>query len=406
MKMLGVLLGGVLLLGCRGADAAPATTNAAAPRRAVLFIVDGLHWEAPDRLGLANFRRLCDEGTRVTKAYLVAPAHPRTGAWAALHTCSLPNAVLLAGTLFLAPGHPMIQDAFAHGQATLHITNGRLYESLKRGFSEAEVVAGNDAGAVRAAIERTRGGNWSFLCVHLQDAGKAGYRCGRTRKEMPGRRDIWAEGSPYVAAVREADRLLGELLQALRDRGELDSTLIVVTADHGQASTGGHPALSPEGWEVPSVFAGPGIARGRVIAQAEQIDIVPTICGLMNVAAPNPGPAAGRAIAGVRAGSEIPSAGADPVTLRIDTSIREFRLLAAQALALTPAHPETALWIEEAEAAFYGLDRFLDWPRLGTPAAVLQANQAAIDDLKTILRGETPRVREDAAPGAENGGSP
>ncbi|MCE9613822.1 MAG: sulfatase-like hydrolase/transferase [Lentisphaerae bacterium] len=396
-----ILLCGALLLASAGA----ASAEEAAPSRAILFIVDGLHEDAPDRLGLTNFLALCAQGTRVTKTVLLAPAHPRTGAWAAVHTCSLPNPILLAGTLFLAPGHPMIQDAFPAGRPTLHMTNGRLYESLKRGFSHAEVVPGDDAAAVRAAVARTGAADWSLLCVHLQDTGKAGYRCGRTRKEMPGRRDIWAEGSPYVAAAREADRLLGELMQALRDRGQLDSTLIVVTADHGQASTGGHPTLSPEGWVVPLVFAGPGIARGRALAQAEQIDIVPTICALMNVPPPNSGPAAGRVIAGVRAGSEIPPAGADPMTMRIDTSIREFRLLAAQALALTPSQPQTALWIEEAEAAFYGPDRILDWPKLGSPEAILQANQAAIDDLKTILSGETPRLPENAKPGAPSGGS-
>lgn len=397
-----LLLAALPLVG--GGNVSAAAADAAAPRRAILFVIDGMHDDAPDRLALTNFLQLCSQGTRVTKTFLLAPAHPRTGDWAAVHTCSLPNPVLLAGTLFLAADHPMIQHAFAPAQSTLRITNGRLYESLKRGFSHAEILPGDDAGALRAAVERTSAGDWSLLSVHLQDAGKAGYRCGRTRKEMPGRRDIWAEGSPYVAAVREADRLLGELLHALRERGELDSTLIVVTADHGQASTGGHPTLSPEGWVVPLVFAGPGIARGRVVAQAEQIDIVPTICALMNVGPPNAGPAAGRVIAGVRAGSEMPSA-PQSLTLQLNESFREFRLLAAQALTQMPSQPQTALWIEEAEAAFYGPERILDWPRLGSPEAVLQANQKAIDELKIILRGETPRWQESAAPGTESGGS-
>lgn len=404
MNTLRVLLCSAFLL-AGGRAASAAESNAVAPARTLLLIIDGLHSDAPERLALTNFLSLSSQGTRVTKTVLLAPAHPRTGAWAAVHTCSIPNPILLAGTLFLAPGHPMIQNAFAPGQTTLHITNGRLYESLKRGFTSYQVVTGDDATAVQAALAHARSSDWSFLCVHLQDTGKAGYRCGRTRKDMSGRRDIWAEGSPYVATAREADRLLGDMLQALRDRGELDSTLIVVTSDHGQASTGGHPTLSPEGWNAPLVFAGPGVARGRVIAQAEQIDIVPTICALMNVTPPNPGPAAGRVIAGVRANSEVPPAGPDPLTLRLNTGIREFRLLAAQALALMPTQPQTALWIEEAEAAFYGLDRILDWPRLGSPEAILQANQGAIDDLKAILRGETPRLPENAKPGAQSGGA-
>lgn len=394
----GLLCG--LMLACSAAAAA--AEEAAAPDRAVLFVIDGLHWEAPDRLGLTNFLGLCAQGTRVTKTWLIAPAHPRSGAWAAVHTCSLPNPILLAGTLFLAPDHPMIQDAFGPDRPALHITNGRSYESLRRGFTAAEYVRSNDVAAVRLAIERTRSRPWSFLCLHLQDTGTSGYWCGRTRKDAPGRRNIWAEGSRYVTAARTADRLLGEFLQALRERGELESTLIVVTADHGQVSSGGHPALNPESWAVPLVFAGPGVARGRVLEQAEQIDIAPTICACMGLAPPAAGPAAGRAIAGVSPGSAPSAPGGDPITLRLNEALREFRRLAAQALAQAPSQPQTELWIEEAEAAFYGPERILDWPRLGSPAAVLEANRAAIDSLKTILRGETPRWQE--APAADTGG--
>ena len=126
----------------------------------------------------------------------------------------------------------------------------------------------------------------------------------------------------------------------------------------------------------------------------------------MNVAPPNTGPGAGRVIAGIREGSANTSSPAsDPVTLQLNESIREFRLLAAQALLATPSQPQTALFVEEAEAAFYGPDRFLEWPRLGSPAAVLEANRAAIGNLRAILRGETPRLPEDAGPGARSGGS-
>ena len=68
-----------------------------------------------------------------------------------------------------------------------------------------------------------------------------------------------------------------------------------------------------------------------------------------------------------------------------------------------PSRPETALWIEEAEGQFYGFERILDWPRLESPAAIVKANRAAIEALRTILRGDAPRWQGEP-PAAAAGG--
>ena len=64
----------------------PTTCPAAEPpQRAVLFIIDGLHWQAPEKLGLKHIRALAQEGASFRQAWLVPPAHPRSGAWAEIH---------------------------------------------------------------------------------------------------------------------------------------------------------------------------------------------------------------------------------------------------------------------------------------------------------------------------------
>jgi arylsulfatase A-like enzyme len=77
------------------------------------------------------------------------------------------------------------------------------------------------------------------------------------RPDEPWAHDIWADGSPYVAAARTADVLLGQFLDALSRERKLDDSLLVLLSD-GQAGSGWHPVQSVESALAPVVFVGPG----------------------------------------------------------------------------------------------------------------------------------------------------
>jgi arylsulfatase A-like enzyme len=73
----------------------------------------------------------------------------------------------------------------------------------------------------------------------------------------------------YDAEVAYVDKCVGELVAALRQRGLLDDTLVVLTADHGEElfdhGKWGHGyTLYDELLHVPLVVVGPGFAAGRV----------------------------------------------------------------------------------------------------------------------------------------------
>lgn len=87
----------------------------------------------------------------------------------------------------------------------------------------------------------------------------------------------------YDGAVRGADRVVGQLLDQLRQRGLEEEVLVVVTADHGEflgeRGLWGHvhglyePVLA-----VPLVLAGPGVPQGQCSpATARLIDLAPTV---------------------------------------------------------------------------------------------------------------------------------
>jgi phosphoglycerol transferase MdoB-like AlkP superfamily enzyme len=100
----------------------------------------------------------------------------------------------------------------------------------------------------------------------------------------------------YLNAIRQADHHLGRLFEAVRARGIADRTLIVVTADHGEAfgdlhedavSHGG--ALYDECLRVPMMFWNPRLfAGGRRDPRAgAHVDVLPTIAHLLGVGPPD-----------------------------------------------------------------------------------------------------------------------
>ncbi|MEZ5183327.1 MAG: sulfatase-like hydrolase/transferase [Acidimicrobiales bacterium] len=91
----------------------------------------------------------------------------------------------------------------------------------------------------------------------------------------------------YWGNMAEVDDQLGRLLQELDRRGELASTLIVLTADHGD-QMGDHWLVEKLGWWdesyfIPLIVVDPrpeaDATRGRAVdAFTESVDVLPTLC--------------------------------------------------------------------------------------------------------------------------------
>lgn len=72
----------------------------------------------------------------------------------------------------------------------------------------------------------------------------------------------------YAAELENIDRQVGRFIDAVRERGELDNTLIVYSSDHGEM-LGDHGRWGKCTWHQPSVgipliMAGPGVRQGVV----------------------------------------------------------------------------------------------------------------------------------------------
>lgn len=70
----------------------------------------------------------------------------------------------------------------------------------------------------------------------------------------------------YAAMIENIDRQVGRFIDVVRERGELDNTLVVYSSDHGEM-LGDHSRWGKSTWYTPSsgiplIVAGPGISNG------------------------------------------------------------------------------------------------------------------------------------------------
>jgi arylsulfatase A-like enzyme len=98
----------------------------------------------------------------------------------------------------------------------------------------------------------------------------------------------------YDGCTRQFDDNVGEILDALKERGLAEDTIVIVTADHGdnlyeEGVTLGHGLTFNGGMRanhVPLVFHVPGGETGKISEHVRTIDIVPTIADLLGASKP------------------------------------------------------------------------------------------------------------------------
>jgi arylsulfatase A-like enzyme len=95
----------------------------------------------------------------------------------------------------------------------------------------------------------------------------------------------------YYAAITFLDEQVGRILQALKDSGQYENTIIIFTSDHGLA-IGSHGLFGKQNlyecsMHVPLLVVGPGLPQGRRSdAFVYLLDLFPTLGALTGVPAP------------------------------------------------------------------------------------------------------------------------
>ena len=254
-----------------------------------------------------NIQRLAEGGVMFRQAFTAAP------------TCSPSRAALLtgqaphsAGMLGLAHRGFALADPARHLATVLrsngyrthlcglqHVTRedpsliGYDHQATTTDLTVAS-VAPEAAGTIAALGESTGDGPF-FLDVGFVETHRdfptvdpAESRYVRPPALFPDTPETRLDMAAYHASVRELDRGVGIVLDALDRAGLSDSTLVIQTTDHGIAFPAMKCSLTDHGTGVLLIVRGPGgFTGGQVIdALVSQVDLFPTLCELTGIERP------------------------------------------------------------------------------------------------------------------------
>ena len=94
----------------------------------------------------------------------------------------------------------------------------------------------------------------------------------------------------YYASISWLDDQVGRLLDDLKQRGQLDNTVVIYTSDQGLAVGGRHGLMGKqnlyEEFKSPLIIAGPGVPKGKSDALVYLFDLFPTLCEIASVRPP------------------------------------------------------------------------------------------------------------------------
>ncbi|MBI2214523.1 MAG: sulfatase-like hydrolase/transferase [Acidobacteria bacterium] len=99
------------------------------------------------------------------------------------------------------------------------------------------------------------------------------------REGVPG---VPAEGGGRKAGVRYADFALGEFMREASHHSWYGNTVFVVLGDHG-SRVYGHGEIPLPSYRIPVVIFGSGVEPGVLSVPSSQIDVAPTMLGLLGI---------------------------------------------------------------------------------------------------------------------------
>jgi len=259
-------------------------------RRVLLISIDGLRPDVLLRANAPRLRELMARGSfsmwaQTTPVAVTLPSHVSmlTGVTPAKHGVEWNRDLPLSQRVY--PARPTLFELAKHAGYTTAMAAGKSKFSalLKPGtlnwWFVPPLPVVPDSFVTAIVLHWIATHPPEVLFVHLPQVDNTGHDKG------------W--GSPQqIAAVENADRCVGRILDALQSRHLLDSTVVLVTADHGGAGTS-HGPDDPRSRHIPWILAGPGVRRDYDLTRDAGLvirteDSFATLCAMLGITSPEP----------------------------------------------------------------------------------------------------------------------
>lgn len=124
--------------------------------------------------------------------------------------------------------------------------------------------------------------------IYEDSTGKIDPSYVRVPETMPDNAVMRKDYADYMLSAGYVDKAMGIVLDALREKGLYEDTLILLTTDHGIAWPGMKCSLYDGGIGITLALKVPGIQGGRVSdSLVSHLDVFPTICDALGLPAPD-----------------------------------------------------------------------------------------------------------------------
>jgi hypothetical protein len=257
----------------------PTLTPTPKPNVARVLIVsfDGLRPDVIDLAPMANLQGLIQTGAYNPAAQTIYPS-ATLPSHASMLTGQCPSKHMVDWNDYLpergfALGTDLFDLAHAAGLRTVMIAGKQKLQQVTEPFNLDVFWWVNDRDIIvaqRAAPYIAEG--FGLMFVHFATIDDMGHSYG------------WLSPQQFSVAFR-GDEALGTLLDALDEAGLRDTTLVIVSADHGGHDTT-HGSSQPEDMTIPWIASGPGIQSRRLASPVNTTDTAATAAWALGLPLP------------------------------------------------------------------------------------------------------------------------
>lgn len=267
--------------------------SAASPRakHVILIGLDGWGAYSVSKAEMPNVKKLMDDGSYTLKKRSVLPSSSAVnwasmfmGAGPELHgytewyskTPELPSREVNKNGIFptvfslLHESDPKAEIGCIYEWETIRCLVDTFALNYDKHVSEAE---SNPAAAAQYAADYIKKAHPNLLAVIIDNPDHIGHAAGHDTPE-------------YYVVLKELDKYVGQIVNAVKEAGMLDETIFIVTADHGGINKG-HGGKTMEEMETAFIISGKNIKKGHEITESMmQFDVASTIAHIFKLEQP------------------------------------------------------------------------------------------------------------------------
>lgn len=257
------------------------TVTPTTPRRVLIISVDGLRPDALSAERTPHIWELAQTGAYTWAAQTISPSITLPS-----HTSMLSGVDFYQHGVWWNDDNPdrppitvptLFELTFNEGMRSLAVY-GKTKISLiaKPEFTTQSIYALGDVGvSMRFGQLLAQEGPFDLMFTHLPEVDMTGHASG------------WMS-EPYLAAVVQADTVVGTILQALVDNGLRETTTVILSADHGGQGTGHSDPTIAVNRTIPWIINGPAaVGGGTVLPNAiETYDTAATALTILGLPIP------------------------------------------------------------------------------------------------------------------------